>query len=129
MRFASLLCIALLAACGGGTDAVVGPGDTAPVVDEPAIQTQRVVVTFDVNGDERPDTLTIEQDGTIVEAVESTDGGGPVDMTDVRKGEKIDGKIADAVAAHVARSIDLASETRLEIVDSNGRTVTVTVYE
>lgn len=126
MRIAFLLCAALVAACGGGGADAVGPVTPTPQAQQPG---QQVVVSYDINNDQHPDTLTIDADGTIVEALESTGGADPVDTTDIRKGQKIDVRIAEAVAAHVAESVALASRTQLDVVDSNGNTVPVTVYE
>ena len=121
MKSVLLLSAALMAACSGGG---VDPVAVAP----PLSLQEQVVVQLDINGDDDPDLLTVETDGTIVAALEST-GGDPVDTTDLRKGHKIDPKVAEAIAAFVERSVELASETRLEVVDSAGLPVTVTVFE
>ena len=125
MRIAFLLCAALCAACGGGAD-VIGAATQSPQAQQTG---QQVVLSYDINNDQHPDTLTIDADGAIVEALESTGGADPVDTTDIRRGQRIDVRIADAVAAHVANTVALASRTQLDVVDSNGRTVSVTVYE
>jgi hypothetical protein len=122
MKRIGLLCVALLAACSGGG------GETIAATSPPQTLRDQIVVQFDINGDEDPDLLTVEKDGTIVASLEST-GGDPVDTTDLRKGTKIDAKVAEAIAAYVDQSIALASETRLDVVDSQGATVTVTVFE
>jgi len=124
MRIASLLCVAFLAACGSGSDPAGAPGDIAALP-----QQDQVVVSYDLNGDEFPDTLTIDLSGTILEAIESTAGGEVRDATDLLQGQKVDPAIADAVAAHIANSVALASGTRLDLLDSSGNAVTVTVFE
>lgn len=117
-------CAALLAACGGG-------GDTLPAAaaSDPLAQSEQVVVRYDLNGDDELDTITIDRDGRIVEALESAAGGDPVDTTDARRGQAIDPRIAEAIEAHLSNSVAVASETRLDVVDSMGRTVPVTVFE
>ena len=127
MKKAFLLCAVFVAACGGGGGDIVNDVLSDPIAQQP--DPQQVVVSYDINNDEDPDTLTIDADGTIVEALETTAGGATVDTTDIRKGEAIDPRIAEAIAAHLAASIDLASETRLDVVDSSGRTVNVRIFE
>ena len=129
MKKAFLLCAVFLAACGGGGGDILGEvaSTTDPIAQQP--DPQRVVVSYDINNDEDPDTLTIDADGTIVEALETTAGGATVDTTGLRKGQAIDPRIAEAVAAHLAAAIELASETRLDVVDSSGRTVNLRIFE
>ena len=129
MKKAFLLCAVFVAACGGGGGDIVSEvvSTTDPIAQQP--DPQQVVVSYDINNDEDPDTLTIDANGTIVEALETTAGGATVDTTDIRKGQAIDPSIAEAIAAHLAAAIELASETRLDVVDSNGRTVSVRVFE
>ena len=127
MKKAFLLCAVFLAACGGGGSDIVATSTPDPIAQQPG--PQEVVVSFDINNDEDPDTLTIDAEGRIVEAIETTAGGAPADTTDTRKGQAIDPNIADAVRAHLDKSIELASETRLEVTDTHGRTVTVRVFE
>ena len=122
-----LFLIAILAACTGGAIDVAGTTTPPPLASEVQDQGQ-VVVRLDINGDDDPDLLTIETDGTIVAALEST-GGDPIDTTDLRKGQRIDAKVAEAIAAYVSQSIELASETDLDVVDSTGATITVTIFE
>lgn len=127
MKRACLFLIAILAACTGGAVDVAGTTTAPPLA--PEIQDQgQVVVRLDINGDDDPDLLTVETDGTIVAALEST-GGDPIDTTDLRKGQRIDAKVAEAIAAYVSQSIELASETDLDVVDSTGTTITVTIFE
>ncbi len=125
MKVAFLFLVAVLAACTGGAGDVVSNSTPPPLAQEDQGQ---VVVSMDINGDDDPDLLTIETDGTIVAALEST-GGDPLDTTDLRKGQQIDVKIAEAIAAYVSQAVELASETRLDVIDSTGATVSVTVFE
>jgi len=125
MKRACLFFAAVLAACTGGA------GDIAATTTPPPLAQAdqgQVVVRLDINGDSDPDLLTVEPDGTIVAALEST-GGDPVDTTDLRKGQQIDAKVAEAIAAYLSQSVELASETQLDVVDSKGATVSVTVFE
>ena len=125
MKRALLFLAAVLAACTGGTGDVVSTSTPPSLAQEDPGQ---IVVSMDINGDDDPDLLTVEADGTIVAALEST-GGDPIDTTDLRKGQKIDAKVAEAIAAYLSNTVELASETRLDVVDSTGVTVSVTVFE
>ena len=127
MKRALLFLAAILAACTGGAGDVVSTSTPPPLALDEQDQGQ-VVVSMDINGDDDPDLLTVERDGTIVAALEST-GGDPIDTTDLRKGQKIDAKVAEAIAAYLSSTVELASETRLDVVDSTGATVEVTVFE
>lgn len=127
MKSAFLFLAVVLTACTGGVGDTVSTSTPPPLVQEDPDQ-GLVVVSLDINGDDDPDLLTVEPDGTIVAALESTSGD-PIDTTDLRKGQKIDAKVAEAIAAYVSNTVELASETRLDVVDSTGATVSVTVFE
>ena len=144
-HLALLLALAALCACGGGTDApdaalVADPTDGDPVGDpvddnagvEAVAQENQVVVRYDHDGDGNPDHLTLDTTTTpyrIVEALGGTGAGVPVDLTAVLKDQPIDPAVSDAVEAHRASSLGVASETTLDVVNQSGEQVTVTIYE
>jgi hypothetical protein len=91
-----------------------------------------VVVRFDQDGDGYPDLLTLDRTETpftVVEALRGTADGGTVDATGALAGRTIDPAVSDTLAAYLAESIEVASEQELVAVDSQGSSVTLTVYE
>ncbi len=124
---------ALAVACGGGTTAapVVG-GDPGGGGLSGVSQENQVVIQFDRNGDTQPDTLTLdatESPFEIVSALDGTEGGGAIDVSDALRGQPIDPALSEALANHLATSFDVASQTQIDVVLANGETVTVTVFE
>jgi len=122
----ALLSAACLAGCGKGGGGVSGASGAAGTTGE------QVVVAFDFNTDGWGDVLTLDfstAPARIVTALQGDASGGYVDATAQLKGQAIDGKLSDAIAAYVAGSLEVASGTDLETVDSAGREITVTVYE
>ena len=139
------LCAAVLVGCtGGGGEAVsaVAGGVAAPApVPAPAPipppvtsapQTQEVVVRFDRNGDDQPDLLTLDTSDENLKIVSAFDGravGDPVDVTPVLAGTELDPEIVRSLKTYLANSLEVASETQLDVVDRNGNTVTITIFE
>lgn len=137
-RWIGLVFCSVLAACGGGTGAlVVGGGNPAPTPtptpNPPAVvQENHVVVRYDLNGDAEPDLVTLDADKTpfeIVAALEGTPNGDAVDMTDLRKGQPIDPAVSEALANYLANSFQVGVETDLDLADENGNPVSVTIFE
>jgi len=114
-----------LLACGGSGGGTAG----APVTSAPQNQ---LVVELDMNGDNEPDILTLDTSETpfrILEAIQGVPNGEPLDATGAFAGQPIDAALSDALAKHLADSLNVASRTELELIDSIGRTVPVTVFE
>ncbi len=140
------LCAAVLAGCTGGGDEVVtavtggvvapapvpapAPSPTPPPVTS-VPQAQEVVVRFDRNGDGQLDLLTLDvtDDLKIVSALDGSAVGDPIDVTPVLKGTELDPEIVRALKTYLANSLEIASETQLDVVDQNGATVTITIFE
>jgi hypothetical protein len=116
---------------GGGSDIAVNPppggaGDTTVPPGE------YVVVRYDQDADGNPDLLTLDKTETpftVVEALAGTDDGGSVVVTEKLGGRPIDPAISDALASYLAESLEVASETDLEVVDSSGSEISITVFE
>lgn len=155
LRAAVALCAAVLVGCTGGGEEVVtavtgaapapapsqGPA-TAPVptpapapIPSPvtsAPQAQEVVVRFDRNGDDQLDLLTLDTSDENLKIVSALDGsavGDPVDVTAVLAGTELDPEIVRSLKTYLANSLEVASETQLDVVDQNGETVTITIFE
>jgi hypothetical protein len=93
---------------------------------------ERLVVQMDINGDEAPDVLTLDTSETpfqVVEALQGTAGGDPVDVTDVLGGQAIDPEISRALAEYLATSFSVATRTELDVRDANDQLVTLVIYE
>lgn len=130
------LCLAAVAlsGCGGGGGG--GGGDDTAAIPAPGgsgdTQSQYVVVRYDHTGDGNADVLTLDpanEPFTVVEALAGTADGGSVDATPSLTGQAIDPAISDALSAFLADSLEVASETELDAIDSLGNSVTLTVYE
>ena len=121
------VCAVFLAACGGGGGSSNG-GPSGPV---PVAQNEGgVVIRLDRNADGVADLVTLDTTTfEITEALDGGAGGGSIDVTDLLKGTALDPAITEAVSNYLANSIDLASETQLELQDSKGNAVLVTVFE
>jgi hypothetical protein len=125
---------AALGACGGGGAAAPASPGTNPAVGgtDSASPLDTLVVMYDVTGDGNPDVLTLDRTTdpyTIREAIVATDAGPSVDRTDQLKGTTIDPDVSRALADWMANTVDVASGSRLNVVDSAGRETTVTIYE
>jgi len=125
---------ALVTACGGGGSdggAAPAPGGGEDSGLSDVSRENQVVVRYDRNGDDRPDTLTLDasDEFAVVDALDGTDDGGVVDVSDALRGQAVDPAVAEAVGNHLATSFGVASETRLDVVLADGRTITVTVFE
>ncbi len=153
LKAAFVLCAAVLVGCTGGGDEVVtavtggavapaplpapAPVQTpAPAPIPPAVasvsQTQEVVVRFDRNGDDQLDLLTLDtsdENLKIVSALDGSAAGDPVDMTPVLAGTELDPEIVRSLKTYLANSLEVASETQLDVVDQNGETITITIFE
>jgi hypothetical protein len=93
---------------------------------------RQVVVQFDRNRDGFLDLLTLNADDAELRIVAALDGlpdGEMVDMTSVLEGDRLDPEIADAILLYLADALDVASGTRLELVDRFGEPFTVTIFE
>lgn len=136
LPFCLTLFAVALTGCGGGGGGGGGGGDSAaapiPVGGAGDTQSQYVVVRYDYTGDGNADVLTLDpanEPFTVVEALAGTADGGSVDATTALSGQTIDPAISDALLAFLAGSLEVASETELDAVDSLGNSVTLTVYE
>jgi len=116
---------------GGGGGGAAGPSGSTGAP-QSASEDDQIVVGYDFNQDQQLDVLTLDSTTSpfrIVSAFEGTSGGGFVDATAQRAGQAIDASISDALATYLAGSIALGEDTEIDVVDSAGRDVTVTVYE
>lgn len=114
---------------GGGSDSGVNP---PPGGGTTSLQGEYVVVQFDQDADGYPDLLTLDKANTpftVVEALRGTADGGTVDATATLAGVEIDPAVSETLAAFLAESFDVASERELTATDSQGSSVTLTVYE
>lgn len=132
LGLAALLTAALLvAACGGGSGSdipLTGPTSGTPTT---AAQPHLVVARFDFDGDTYPDILTLDaipHPMVIVEALQGTPDGDGLDAIESWGGKPIEPEISDAIHAHLADSLQVGTETDLEI-EVGGQTITVTVIE
>jgi hypothetical protein len=124
------LLVYLTGGCSGGGGGGGSSGGTGSMAG--AAEDDQVVVGYDHNNDQQLDVLTLDSTTSpfrIVTALEGTPAGGFVDRTAQRAGQAIDTSISDALAAYLASSIALVEDTEVDVVDSVGRDVTVTVYE
>lgn len=116
----ALIAISLVACGGGGAEA---PAPTTSVVP----QESQVVVRLDLNGDQDPDLLTLDTSRTPFTIVTALEGA--VDTSDIRRGQPIDAAVSDALANYLVDSFGVGAERELEVVDTAGHPVTVTVFE
>jgi len=127
-----VLAVALVAAgCGGGPGAAPAAGPTA-VTGAALGEANTVVVRYDADGDGSADLLTLDTATApfaVVEALLGSPGGGGSDATAAWRGRTIDPRIAEALADHLAGSFPDGEEVDLDLTDSLGRPVTVTVFE
>jgi len=124
------VCAVLLPACGGTSEPapLSGPG-TPPVA---APQQTQVVLNYDRNGDDLLDLVTVDtatEEFRIVAVLDGSPSGQTVDMTASLAGTALDPSIATALRIHLADSLEVASETRLDVLDGNGNPIPVTVFE
>jgi hypothetical protein len=130
---------AALVGCGAsGTTTTLPTTTTTPPTDTggggqvASAAQDRLVVQMDYNGDDAPDVLTLdtsEAPFTIVEALEGTAGGDPVDVTDVLAGQAIDPEVSSALAEYLAGSFSVATRTELDVRDANDQLITLVIYE
>ncbi|MHC4550725.1 MAG: hypothetical protein ACYTEZ_18350 [Planctomycetota bacterium] len=121
---AALACA--LVGCSGSGSGPPGGDDVVSVAQE------RLVVQLDVNGDNAPDVLTLDTSKTpfrIVEALEGTVGGAPVDATAILGGQPIDAEISRALADYLAASFAVGTRTELDVRDVNDQLVTLVIFE
>jgi len=93
---------------------------------------QSLVVQYDHNGDGEPDWLTVdtsESPFTIVEVLEGVPNAQPFDATAVAAGTPIDPEISQALADHIANSLNVVERTELDVRDAAGEPVRVVVFE
>jgi len=136
-RLLTVVLAAALVGCGAsGTTATVPTTTTPPTVsgggDVASVAQERLVVQLDYNGDDAPDVLTLDTSKspfTVVEALEGTAGGVPVDVTDVLSGQPIDPEISRALAEYLASSFSIATRTELDVRDANDQLITLVIYE
>jgi hypothetical protein len=137
-RLLTVVLVAALVGCGasGTTTTVPTTTTTPPIVtggsDVTSVAQERLVVQLDYNGDDAPDVLTLdtsETPFTVVEALEGSAGGVPVDVTDVLGGQTIDPEISRALAEYLANSFSVATRTELDVRDANDQVITLVIYE
>jgi len=135
-RLWTVVLAAALVGCGAsGTTTTVPTTTTTPPIDGSnvtSVAQERLVVQMDFNGDESPDVLTLdtsEAPFTVVEALQGTAGGVPVDVTDVLGGQAIDPEVSRALAEYLATSFSVATRTELDVRDTNDQLVTLVIFE
>jgi len=137
-RLLTVVLVAALVGCGasGTTTTVPTTKTTPPIVtgggEVASVAQERLVVQMDYNGDDAPDVLTLdtsETPFTIVEALEGSAGGDPVDVTDVLAGQTIDPEISRALAEYLVNSFSIATRTELDVRDANDQLITLVIYE
>ncbi|MHC4848443.1 MAG: hypothetical protein ACYTEG_08315 [Planctomycetota bacterium] len=119
--YLSILLAIGLPGCGGGAD----PGGLSA---EP----QTLVVQYDRDDDGELDWVTLDtttQPFTVVEALQGTANGDPLDMTDLLAGTPIDPDLSLALADHLARSFAVGERTELEVLLGGARRMTVAVLD
>jgi hypothetical protein len=126
------VCAVVLAACGGTSEPapLSGPGTPGATVAAP--QQTQVVLSYDRNGDDLLDLVTVDaatEEFRIVAVLDGSPSGQTVDMTASLAGTALDPAIATALRIHLADSLEVASETRLDVLDGNGNPIPVTVFE
>lgn len=117
---------------GGGTSATMSVAPPPPASPTPGSSDGQFVVAYDYNNDEQLDLLTLDSTVSpmkIVAVFEGTAGGGMTDQTTARAGQPIDPKISDALGTYLSSATEIASGTEIELTDSAGVTVNLTVYE
>ncbi|MHC4971505.1 MAG: hypothetical protein ACYTG3_04170 [Planctomycetota bacterium] len=134
-RLWTVVLVAALVGCGASGTTTTVPTTTTPPTGGSAVTSvaqERLVVQMDINGDEAPDVLTLDTSETpfqVVEALQGTAGGDPVDVTDVLGGQAIDPEISRALAEYLATSFSVATRTELDVRDANDQLVTLVIYE
>ncbi|MHC4817107.1 MAG: hypothetical protein ACYTF8_03465 [Planctomycetota bacterium] len=131
-----MVLVAALVGCGAsGTTTTMPTTTTTPPTGGSAVTSvaqERLVVQMDINGDEAPDVLTLDTSETpfqVVEALQGTAGGDPVDVTDVLGGQPIDPEISRALAEYLATSFSVATRTELDVRDANDQLITLVIFE
>ncbi len=123
----SLCAVALTAiGCGGGTSTAPGDSSLATAAQE------QVVVEMDLNGDEQPDIVTLdttELPYKIVDVLQGTATGEPIDASDFHRGARLDGEISRAIADYLADSFGVQTRTEIDCDNESGEPVTVVVME
>ncbi len=125
LRTLIVLSAAVWGGCGGGGGAAA-PGLV------PVSQNETVVVRFDRDGDDLPDLMTLDRSKepyVIVASLDGTADGNALDTTDLVRGLPIDPAISRALALYLATSYRAGAETDLDVADSAGRELKVTVFE
>ena len=137
-RLLTVVLVAALVGCGasGTTTTLPKTTTTPPIVtggsDATSVAQERLVVQMDYNGDDAPDVLTLdtsETPFTVVEALEGSAGGDPVDVTDILGGQAIDPEISRALAEYLANSFSVATRTELDVRDAKDQVITLVIYE
>ncbi|MHC4492528.1 MAG: hypothetical protein ACYTDU_12980 [Planctomycetota bacterium] len=134
-RLWTVVLVAALVGCGASGITTTVPTTTTPPTagsDVTSVAQERLVVQMDYNGDDAPDVLTLdtsEAPFTVVEALQGTAGGVPVDVTDVLGGQTIDPEISRALAEYLATSFSVATRTELDVRDANDQLVTLVIFE
>jgi hypothetical protein len=134
-RLWTVVLVAALVGCGASGTTTTLPTTTPPPTggsDVTSVAQERLVVQMDYNGDDAPDVLTLDTSQTpfqVVEALEGTAGGVPVDVTDLLAGQTIDPEISRALAEYLSTSFSVATRTELDVRDANDQLVTLVVFE
>jgi len=95
-------------------------------------QNETVVVRYDRNGDDLPDLMTLDRSKepyVIVASLDGTADGNALDTSDLLRGLPIDPAISRALALYLGASYKAGAETDLDVADSTGRDLKVTVFE
>lgn len=128
--------VAALVGCGASGTTTTVPTTTPPPSGGSTVTSsvaqERLVVQMDINGDDEPDVLTLDTSETpfaVVEALQGTAGGEPIDVTGVLGGQTIDPEISRALAEYLANSFSVATRTELDVRDANDQLITLVIYE
>lgn len=138
-RLLTVVLAAALVGCGASGTATPAPEiTTTPPTGNTgggqvaSVAQDRLVVQLDYNGDDAPDVLTLDTSSTpfeVVEALEGTPGGDPIDVTDVLSGQTIDPEVSRALAEYLANSFSVATRTELDVRDANDQLITLVIFE
>lgn len=126
----ALLCLGL-AGCGGGGEGRSTARLTSTSGPMLEAEDRLVVLRWDFDQDSHADLLTLdvtEKDLRVVEALQGLPGGTFVDASERWRGRRLDGDVETALWAYLGRSVEVATETELELV-VRGQPVLVSVIE